>query len=266
MGMARPPKHQTQLRRQLFMSCGLSEKEAALYDVLLTHGTMTGAELEKQSGLKKNTYALLSSLASKKLAVKVKSDGKLKYRPAPPSVLSEIVDHTARDLTRTKTTLTTMLPELTSSYRFSVDKPVVRLYEGAEGLKDVFTDIYGPKGGDNTVWGCADIERVNVEFPEYLKRELIPMRIKNRWLAKSVFVDNEHGRALKAGDKGELRESYLVPGGAYPMPAEIDVYDDKITMISFEKGEFVGLVIQNGAFAETLRSMFKLAIRGADSR
>jgi predicted transcriptional regulator len=261
--MAHPPKHQTQLRRQLFVSCGLSEKEALVYDVLLSAGACSGADLERHTGLKKNTYALLASLAAKKLVTRHKTGARWLYRPAPPSVLAEIVDRTTRDLSQTKSTLTTMLPDLTSAYRVSVDKPVVRLYEGQEGLKEVFTDIYGPHGGDNVVWGCVDIERVDVEFPKHLQDTLIPLRLKNKWIAKSVFVDDEGGRALHADDAKQLRESALVDGADHPMPAEIDVYDDKITMISFERQEFVGLVIQNQAFADTLRSIFKLAFAKA---
>lgn len=257
--MARPPKHTAQIRRSIFVSCGLSEKEALLYDIMLAHGAQSAAELEKLSGLKKNTYALLSALLTKKLAQRIKSSNKIVFRPAPPSVLTEIVDKTTHTLAQTKSTLTAMLPELTSTYRISVDKPIVRMYEGQTGLQDVFEDIYGPKQGDNIVWGCGDIERVNIEFPKHLEEKLIPMRMKNKWLAKSIFVNNPAGQNLHARDAEELRDSTLVDGSAYPMPAEIDVYEDKITMISFDRKEFIGLVIQNEAFAQTLRSIFSLA-------
>lgn len=257
--MARPPKHTAQIRRSIFVSCGLSEKEALLYDIMLTHGTQTAAELEKLSGLKKNTYSLLSALHSKKLAQRIKLGNKIVFRPAPPSVLSEIVQKTAHSLEQTKSTLTAMLPELTSTYRISVDKPIVRMYEGQEGLQEVFTDIYGPKSGDNIVWGCGDMERVNIEFPKHLEDQLIPLRMKHKWIAKSLFVNNSAGAVLHEKDAQELRDSVLVDKTAYPMPSEIDVYDDKITMISFERQDFVGLVIENKAFAQTLRSIFTLA-------
>ena len=42
------------------------------------------------------------------------------------------------------------------------------------------------------------------------------------------------------------------------MPAEIDIYEDKIAMLSFNKDDFTGLVIENKAFAQTLRSIFKI--------
>jgi len=261
--MARPPKHTAQIRRSVFVSCGLSEKEALLYDIMLTHGAQTASELEKLSGFKKNTYALLSALLSKKLAQRIKSNNKILFRPAPPSVLTEIVQKTAQSIAQTQSTLTAMLPELTSSYRISVDKPIVRMYEGQTGLQDVFEDIYGPKQGDNIVWGCGDIERVNIEFPKHLEEKLIPLRMKHKWLAKSIFVHNPAGQKLHENDAKELRDSSLVDGNTYPMPAEIDVYDDKITMISFEQQEFVGLMIENKAFAQTLRSIFTLAVQKA---
>lgn len=89
------------------------------------------------------------------------------------------------------------------------------------------------------------------------------MRKKYKWIAKSLFTNNAGGQALKACDNKELRESYLVDGNSYPLPAEIDIYDDKVTMLSFQQNEFVGIIIQNAPFAQTLRSIFMLAYQAA---
>ena len=47
----------------------------------------------------------------------------------------------------------------------------------------------------------------------------------------------------------------------YPLPAEIDVYEDKVAMLSFAKGQFVGLLIQNKDIATSLKTIFKLAFQ-----
>ena len=44
-----------------------------------------------------------------------------------------------------------------------------------------------------------------------------------------------------------------------PLPAEIDVYEDKIALLSFTKGKFVGILIQNQDIATSLKTIFKLA-------
>lgn len=248
----------------LFRHAGLSEKQAKLYRILLSDGEQRPAFLSRKSGIKRgNTYALLRDLKLRGLVTEFEK-GKITYfRPEPPSKLLELIAGREKDIHIARDIASDMVPRLTSQWKTAINRPIVQLYEGKEGMERVFEDIYGPKGGDKTVWGCVDIERVHVEFPKKLEKKLIPMRKKHKWIAKSLFTDNAGGHALKARDTKELRESYLVDGGKYPLPAELDIYDDKISLLSFEQGEFVGLIIQNEPFAQTLRSIFKLAYLAA---
>ena len=66
---------------------------------------------------------------------------------------------------------------------------------------------------------------------------------------------------LSKRDKKQLRESVLLDKKTYPLPAEIDVYEDKVAMLSFAKGQFVGLLIQNKDIATSLKTIFKLAFQ-----
>ncbi|MDP1721622.1 MAG: helix-turn-helix domain-containing protein [Candidatus Gottesmanbacteria bacterium] len=251
----------------LFRHAGLSEKQATLYRLLLTDGEARPSTLSKKSGIKRgNVYALLKDLAFRGLVTEFEKDKVTFFRPEPPEKLANIIEARQKDVEMAKSLAADLLPRLTSQWKTSINRPLVSHYEGKDGMEKVLEDIYGPKSGDNIVWGCVDIERMHIEFPEKLDKKLIPLRQKHKWIAKSVFVDNPGGRALKSRDHQELRESSLVDGSAYPLPAEIDVYDDKITMLSFEQNEFVGLIIQNESFAQTLRSIFKLALAGARSQ
>jgi hypothetical protein len=146
---------------------------------------------------------------------------------------------------------------LTSSYIQSVERPVVKEYSGIEGLKEVFTDIYKPK--DEPVLGCVDLEQADEAIPEYITKKLIPLRIKNNVFAKTFLGSSKQADEVKSRDKESLRESVLLEKTKFPLPAEIDVYDDKIAMLSFKNGEFVGLLIQNKDFATSLKSIFSVA-------
>jgi len=66
---------------------------------------------------------------------------------------------------------------------------------------------------------------------------------------------------LKINDKNQLRETVLVDPREYPLSAEIDVYENKIALMDFSKGSFVGVLIENKSMAETLGSIFKLAFK-----
>lgn len=248
----------------LFRHAGLSDKQATLYRLLLTDGESRPSILSKKSGLKRgNVYALLKDLAFRGLVTEFEKEKVTYFRPEPPDRIAALIDAREKDVAMAKSLAADLLPRLTSQWKTSVNRPIVKLYEGKDGMEKVLEDIYGPKGGDNIVWGAVDIERMHIEFPEKLEKKLIPLRKKHQWTANSIFIDNPGGQALKARDGQELRESYLVDGKRFPLPAEIDIYDDKITMLSFEQNEFVGLIVQNESFAQTLRSIFKLAYQAA---
>ena len=149
-----------------------------------------------------------------------------------------------------------LLPRLNRQYTLAVGKPTIRYFEGEEGIHDVFMDIYSPK--KEPVWGCVDLEVAGKAFPEHITKTLIPLRVKHNVFANSLVADSPAGRAIQSEDSKHLRKTVLVNKKTHPLPAEIDVYEDKIAMLSFEKGKFVGILIQNQAFATTLKSVFSL--------
>ena len=107
---------------------------------------------------------------------------------------------------------------------------------------------------------CVDPTLFDKSFDTVFK-ELVPKRIKNRLFSKAILADSPFSKKLEGKDKEQLRKSKLVNSKKYPMTAEIDVYEDKVAMMDISKGkDFVGIVIENKAIAETLRSIFKLAM------
>jgi HTH-type transcriptional regulator, sugar sensing transcriptional regulator len=248
-------KQETRLRKQLYVSAGLSEKEAVLFDVLLQQGEMAATELEKASGLKKNTYALVKSLEAKKLLLPFKRDGRQWYQVAPPDRLHDLIVEQENSVKQTRHMLDQMLPALKSAYRLAVNKPVVRYYEGEAGLREVFRDIYAPK--NEPVYGAVDADKIEECLKGFTLRELIPSRIESQLAVKCCFNNTAFGLRNLAHDKQENRESLIMDKDKYPLPAEIETYEDKVAMMSFRQGEFVGLIVENEDFALTLRSVFR---------
>jgi hypothetical protein len=150
-----------------------------------------------------------------------------------------------------------LIPNLTSQYNLSIGKPTVSYFEGEEGLKSVFRDIYAPK--KTPVYGCVDLEAADSTFPAYIRKSLIPLRVRNKLFAYSFVANSPQAHAIQIEDANQLRMSVLLNKTEYPIPAEIDIYEDKIALLSFEKGKFIGMIIQNQVFATTLLSIFKLA-------
>lgn len=242
----------------LFENLGLSQKEAHVYRVLLDLGTAKASTVVSRSGLKRGiTYATLYNLEKIGLISSFKKDGKTYFQAANPQKLLDIVDKYEKKIKQVREGLAVALPKLVSQYKLAIGKPTIRYFEGEEGIRTVFADIYAPKEG--IVWGCVDLEKADTVFPQHIQNELIPLRVKNKVVAHSFIADSSVAREVAKKDKKQFRWSIILDKEKYPLPAEIDVYEDKIAMLSFDKGEFIGLLIENKDFARSLRSIFAFA-------
>lgn len=241
----------------LFRQLGLSEKQAKIYRVLLGRRTARAALISSKSGINRsNTYVLLTDLVNRGL-VRELSKGQVKsFQAVEPAKLLQLTQQRQRDLEAAGKLAEEMVPELTKEWKASVGRPVVRYYEGREGMEKVFEDIYTKKVGP--VYGCVDVEKMDAVFPDKLASKLLPMRLKHGLMAYSIIGDSAKARELHKQDEQQLRQSVLINAQTFPIPAEIDVYEDKVAMLSFETGEFVGVIIQNTAFAQSIRSLFQL--------
>jgi sugar-specific transcriptional regulator TrmB len=239
---------------QLIISGGLTPKEASIYLFLLEAGPQKALPIFKALKMKKgNTYALLDKLVEKGFVIK---KGPL-FSPQSPLAVFYKLEEKVQALNGTLGTFKATLPQLNSLYKLSIGKPTIRYFEGEEGIKEVFEDIYARK--KDVVYGCVDLDKADEVFPGYIVSKLIPKRVRNKVQAISFLPDSPSAREVAKKDKLQLRETALVDKKKYPLPAEIDVYEDKVAMLTFARGEFIGLIIENKDIAESLRSVFKLA-------
>jgi sugar-specific transcriptional regulator TrmB len=243
----------------LFRHAGLSEKQAKLYRLLLITGDERPSTLARKSGIKRaNTYALLDDMARRGLVMKFEKENITYFRPEPPSKLVDIIEARKKETAIAQDLADDLIPNLTSQYKASISRPVVQTFEGEKGLWNVFYDIYSPDTPD--IYGCVDFDKVHNIFPDHITKELIPRRIKHKTKAYALLSDSPEARKTAPDDANHLRVSTILDNTLYPLPAEIEVYKDKIALMSFEHQEFIALVIDNPVFATTLRSIIKWVI------
>ncbi len=75
------------------------------------------------------------------------------------------------------------------------------------------------------------------------------------------MADTPLAHERRANDKAEFRETLLIPGDKYPVPTDIEIYDNKVMIASWH--EKLGIIIESKEVATTLRSVFRLANRQA---
>ncbi|OIO70733.1 MAG: hypothetical protein AUJ56_05450 [Zetaproteobacteria bacterium CG1_02_49_23] len=245
------------LRRQLFITLGLTDKEALIYDLLLTHGPMGSGVIERESKMKKNTYSLLRSLQRKHLLSITLQDGKKLYVPAPPDELMLTIKEQRRALASTQSLLETALPELQTAYQTNVGVPIIRHYQGKTGLREVLELTY--QAGKDKIYGCVGWLKPSKMLEEVAKT-YSHLRVERGIFTYAINNDNAGGQEFvrRSQDPSTLSEVRLIDSKKYPLPAEIDVWEDTITMFCFENKDFQGIVIKHPEFAITLQSIFTL--------
>lgn len=241
----------------LFRHLGLSEKQATLYRLLLENGASRVATLSQKSGIKRSTvYATLKELAQNGLVTQFEKGNIIFFRPETPYKLQEMIETKTSEAKIVKELGEDVVAGLMSQWKAAVGRPVIRHFEGKEGIERVLEDIYAP--GKSEILGCVGLEHPDEELYGKIIAKFMPLRVRRKIFTRALNSDSSRARELQKHDKQHVREIFLSDPQRYPLPAEIDVYTDKIALLSFDRKDFTGLVIENQAFATTLRSVFTL--------
>lgn len=231
---------------------GFTEKEAIIYLALLELKEALPSSLAKRSGVKRpTTYVILEQLQKKGL-VSYKKIGRLTYYRA-------INPHSLLESQHNKySTLEKALPELLQlNHKYSAT-PQMTVFEGKEGLMKIMEDTLTTKE-DLLVWADVELASRTVlsdYYPTYIHKKVS----KQIWVRGICCYDETSLRFKKNGDK-ELRELYLIPKDQFPFKNEINIYDDKVAIISHQ--DQVGVIIQNTNIADTQKAIFKLGFEYA---
>jgi len=114
---------------------GFNEKEAKVYLACLQLGQDTAWHISRKCGLKRSTtYFVLSELVERGLISVWKTKKATLFRAANPKKLFT-------QIKRKEETLTEIFPLLQSIYNFDEDRPNIQIFEGREGMRQIYAEI-----------------------------------------------------------------------------------------------------------------------------
>lgn len=232
-------------------SIGFSDKESLVYLTLLELNDSLPSTISRKSGIKRpTTYVILEQLQKKGFVSHINKRGSLFYRAVDPQMLLEEEKNRCSKLQN-------IMPELQKlNQKFEVT-PQMSVYEGREGLIQIMEDTLTTKS-DLSCWANPNIVMDLLEdyYPSYIKKKVE----RKIWL-RGIFCYDKIGLKFKTKGKEELREVYLVPEEKFPFKNEINIYDDKVAIISH--ADQIGVIIQNQNIADTQKAIFNLAFEYA---
>lgn len=183
------------INRQALKEVGLTESEAEVYLILLNLGEATVYQIADQSKIARpNIYDTVKKLLEKGLATSISKNNKKYFKPVAPLKLLEIIKDKEKNLSD-------LLPELTKAYETKKAKPLIEIFEGAEGIKTIMNDMVKEKW-DIWIFNGVDTKYFFKHIPEFnLKRVLNEKKrkhIKTKMLySKNVTPIKGPGYSLK---------------------------------------------------------------------
>lgn len=245
---------------QTLTKLGLSTNEATLYTLCLKQGEATAADIARASKLKRpTTYKTLDSLEAKGLLLRLKNRKKTTYRPSPPSTLLDLTEERENELKRAEASLKALLPELSSEYIRSVERPIVKVFEGVNGLKKAHLEEILPEKKEILAYVNIN-EEIDKKMNSFWKKYYDIRVNKNKMFVRSIVPNNKAGVAYKKDDSTQLRETRLVPLEKFPINIEKNIVGNKVAFFSTtDKGKFIITIIENKIIADAERAIFQLA-------
>lgn len=226
---------------------GLNEKEAKVYLAALELGEATVQEIARKSGVKRPTvYLEAESLKQKGLISTIKKTKKTLYYAENPRVIETILDEKKRRLLG-------IMPGLLSITNLLDKKPIIRFFEGREGVKEVYKDILANPGYE----ACAWFSRPMIEFEERFFYDFFaPTWQASKIPLRLILPDNETTRSFSSGNT-HLEQAKFVSSEKLIMPLEIITYGkNKVGIMSF--AEDTAISIESAEVYTAIRSIFNV--------
>lgn len=235
------------LEKQL-QCLGLNEKESRIYLAALEAGATTISELAERAKMKRTSaHLIVRELLNKRVLLITSKKLRRLYYAAPPEELEQALNERLNQFREA-------LPLLKAFENKDAEIPRVRLYHGTEGVLQLYTDQLRDR---QEIHAFVGVQGANPELRRRLTREYIPQRLKRKIHAYVIAPDSMESRAYQRADTTSLRQTKLIPQTQYPFSIGIEIYGDKVALISYPTKEYFGLVIESKEAAKSMRSLFQ---------
>ncbi|MDP2642290.1 MAG: helix-turn-helix domain-containing protein [Candidatus Peregrinibacteria bacterium] len=231
---------------QILTSLGLTDKESKVYLAATEAGTSPVSQIAQKAGINRvTTYDILEKLKQRGV-ISHFTKKQIKYFTAtkPETLLEEFEKRT--------NSLRIALPKL-KKLTGDMSHPRVRYFEGLEGIKAIYTDTLTSK---TEILNYSNSEEIRNAWPNY-DIEYVEKRAKKQIFLKGICQNDEYGKKVHELDQKYFREMRLLDPTQFDFTNEINIYDDKVAIISF-KDELIGMIIESAEIAKSQRVIFDM--------
>jgi len=257
--------------KEIFTDINLTPGESIIYEYLLKNGESPAGEIIKKTTLKRGlVYKILTNLTEKGLVIEKKSvpskkQGKRKishFLPSHPEKLREFIENENEKLNQAKITLEATMPSIISDFNLISGKPGVRFFEGIEGVKKVISDTL-INNYSRKILTFSDVAGYMKYLKNWNTNYYAPKRKSFMIHEKVIIPDNPIAieymkNYIKDPESDKLTDILFIDQKLYPFETEINIYENKVSFVTFSEKTHIGLIIENKEIFNSLSSVFNI--------
>lgn len=244
---------------------GLNEKETIVYMTLLKRGAQPASIIARTSLLPRNTARFcLDSLVSKGLVTKNYKGNMQIYTPEKTQTLITLLEakkqRLVNDIEQKQKSIKQILPEFESYFSDNSAMPKVKFFEGVDNLKTLYEDTLTSKTPIVCYSSVDDLLDVfGEDYMEWYTEE----KAKRGIFLESLALETKRTIEYVQANKKKKRDMFLIPSDKYPFSDEINIYDNKVSIIALK--DLVGVLIESKDIYLSQVTIFRLAQTAAKS-
>ncbi len=238
---------------EILNQIGLSGKEAQVYLALLELGTATVHPIATKANIKRPTaYLILEDLHRKGLVSVVPREKKTMYTAESPERLIQ-------DLNKKQELMKRFMPNMMALYNSKKDKPQVLLFEGKDGIAQVYDKIFSSPEVSFFAT-IRDVFSMFPDMPKTLMKRVNAGEMKVRELLTQTKSDLEY---LTWIEQGEYYQARLTPKDFPEFLTDSAIFGNNVAFFSFSPTVFA-VMITNLQISQSLKVLYDLAWKAAE--
>lgn len=245
--------------QRVLQKFGLKNPEIDVYTLLLQLGAQPASIIAKKLQLKRTTTRTYLENLTKLGLIRFQLKDRTQYFFAekPQAALDMLKNQKERAIHRLEENINafgSIIPELNSLIQTDSLIPKITSYEGLDELKRMYQDTLTAETEILCLSSVDDlIELFGAEYDNWYVKKRAQKNIPLRYITK----DTPQERQERQKDSELLRQSRLLPPHSFSISNEINIYDNKVSIITL-KEEKIGVLIESQEIARTMRIIFEV--------
>lgn len=226
--------------------CGLSFKEARIYQAVLEIGPARTLAISQKANLKRTTtYEILKNLEAKGIITSQLRNRRKYFFISSPERLKNVI-HEQKNI------INEITPFIVEQFNKRHGKVKIQMFEGKDGIEDIFKDTLKCKSKKIHQYTSVQkfIESPGEPFMRWYVKERVKLKIQNYALCPNNKKENT-GSIFGSTNPKYLREARYID---LFFTNFICIYDNKVAMTS--EAENFGFIIESKDFSRIILDWF----------